>query len=53
MLARGQLAGATVERDPALLQAVDPIGDRERLADVLLDHEHGRCRCRRSRGSAA
>ena len=35
-------AGRPVERDAALEQAVDAVGDRERLADVLLDEQDRR-----------
>ena len=35
----GQLGGPARQRDPALEQAVDAVGGRERLVDVLLDEQ--------------
>ena len=35
----GQLGGAAGERHPALLEAIDAVGDRHRLDDVLLDDD--------------
>src|SRR5919106_1175641 len=39
--ASSQLGGRAFGDDPSLGQHVAVVGDRERLADVLLDQEHG------------
>ena len=42
----GQIGGPAREGDAALEQAVDVVGRRERLVDVLLDEQDGRARAR-------
>ena len=38
----GQLAGTARQRHPAFLEAIDAVGDGERLDDVLLDDDEAR-----------